>query len=238
LEIQASLGRAAELALHEEHARLARDLHDGLAQDLASLLLRADLCQTLADPGSVDLRANLEAISTGIQHCIRDARATIFALQSAEQEACSLEDGLRAAAVRFEGQTRVPVDFSMIGADCQQLRHEHELALLHLAQEALTNIRKHARAKRVSVQLTWLGSGQVQLCVSDDGRGFDAGIIARAEGIGGQHLGLAFMREQVEMLGGILSVKSGADEGTTVCAVLPLRRGAGRHGQDPRSDRR
>ena len=179
LEIQAGLGRAAELALHEERTRLACDLHDGLAQDLAALLLRADACQALLGEGHEALRGQLEMISVGLQRTIRDARATIFALRSDDLEGCSLEDGLRAEAVRFEGQTGVPVAFSMIGVDCQGLSHEHELALLRLAQEALTNIRKHAQARRVQVQLTWLGTEQVQLCVSDDGRGFDPSGSAR-----------------------------------------------------------
>ena len=219
--------QAAASALAEERTRLARDLHDGLAQDLAALLLRADACQALLGEGNEALHGQLETISVGLQRTIRDARATIFALRPAEQEDCSLEDGLRAAAVRFEGQTRVPVDFSTIGADCQQLSHEYELVLLRLAQEALVNIRKHAQAKQVQVQLTWLGTEQVQLCVSDDGKGFDPSSSAGAPGVAGQHLGLAQMRERVEALGGTLSVESGAGEGTSVCAVLPVRRGGG-----------
>ena len=187
-------------------------------------MLRADACQALLGEGDEALHGQLETISVGLQRAIRDARATIFALRPAEEEDCGLEDGLRAEAVRFEGQTGVPVDFSMIGADCQQLSHEHELALLRLAQEALVNIRKHAQAKRVQVQLTWLGTEQVQLCVSDDGQGFDPSSSAGAPGVAGQHLGLALMRERVEALGGTLSVESGAGEGTTVCAVLPVRR--------------
>ena len=223
------------IALNAERARLAHDLHDGLAQDLAALLLRADACQALLGEGNEALRGQLEIISVGLQRTIRDARATIFALRSGDLEGCSLENGLRAEAVRFERQTGVPVAFSMIGADCQGLSYEHELALLRLTQEALTNVRKHAQARRVQVQLTWLGAEQVQLCISDDGRGFDPSIVAGAGSGAGQHLGLTLMRERVEKLGGSLSVQSGAGKGTTVCAVLPVRRGD--HGQDPRSDR-
>lgn len=223
------------VAVNAERARLARDLHDGLAQDLAALLLRADACQALLGEGHEALRGQLEAVSVGLQCAIRDARVTIFALRPAEQEVCSLEDGLRAEVARFERQTRVPVAFSMIGVDCQKLSHEHELALLRLARETLTNIRKHAQARRVQVQLTWLGATQMQLCVNDDGQGFDPSSSAGAQGQAGQHLGLTLMRERVEALGGSLSVQSGAGKGTTVCAVLPVRRGD--HGQDPRSDR-
>jgi signal transduction histidine kinase len=111
------------------------------------------------------------------------------------------------------------------GAGCPQLSYEYELALLRLAQEALANIRKHAQAKRVQMQLTWLGIEQVQLCVSDDGKGFDLSGSARRRGTAGHHLGLALMRERVEALGGTLSVESSAGAGTSVCAMLPVRRG-------------
>ena len=219
--------QAGQIALHAERARLTRDLHDGLAQDLAALLLRADACQALLGTGNAALWGRLEALSVGLQWAIRDARATIFALRSDDLEGlegCSLEDGLRAEAIRFEAQTRVPVGFALIGADCQQLSRERELALLRLAQEALTNIRKHAQAKQVQVQLTWLDAEQVQLCVSDDGRGFDPRSSARVQGEAGQHLGLALMQERMAALGGTVAVKSKVGEGTTVCAMLPVRR--------------
>ena len=217
--------QAEALALQSERARLACDLHDGLAQDLAALLLHADACQARLGEGHEALAGQLEAISVGLQRAIRDARATIFALRSGDVESCSLEDGLRGQAAHFESQTGVPARFSRVGADCPELAHEHELALLHLAREALTNIRKHAQAGRAQVQLTWLGAEQVQLCVSDDGRGFDPTLIAHAQGVTAQHLGLALMRERVEALGGAFSVESGVGAGTTVCAVLPVRRG-------------
>jgi signal transduction histidine kinase len=215
------------IALNAERARLAYDLHDGLAQDLAALLLRADACQALLGEGNEALRGQLEIISVGLQRAIRDARATIFALRSGDLEGCSLEDGLRAEAVRFEGQTRVPVAFSMSGADCQGLSHEHELALLSAAQEALTNIHKHAQARRVQVQLTWLGTEQVQLCISDDGKGFDPSSSAGAPGVAGHHLGLGMMRERVEALGGRVSVDTEIGRGTAVRIELPMANGAG-----------
>ena len=229
---------SAVLALQAERDRLARDLHDGLAQDLAALLLRADACQALLEEGNAALRDRLEAISVGLQRAIRDARATIFALRSSDLESCSLEDGLRAQAVRFETQTRVPVGFSVVGADCLQLTQERELALLRVAQEALANVRKHAQAERVSVQVTWRGAEEVRLSIDDDGRGFDPGVVTHAQGVGGEHLGLALLRQQVEALGGFFSVMSAAGRGTTVVANLPVRgRTSEGHGQDPHPDR-
>jgi signal transduction histidine kinase len=199
-------------------------------------LLRADACQALLGEGNEALRGQLEMISLGLQRTIRDARATILALRASDLGGCSLEDGLRAQAARFESQTHVPVGFSVVGADCRQLAHELELALLRVAQEALANIRKHAQADRVSMQLTWRGAEQVALTIDDDGRGFDPERIARAQDAGGEHLGLTLLRQQVEALRGTFSVASAAGRGTTVRAMLPVRGSEG-HGQDPYFDR-
>jgi len=220
--------RAQALALVKERSRLARDLHDGLVQDLAALLLRADACQALLGEGDEALRGPLEAISVGLQRAIRDARASIFALRSADQAGCSLQDALAAQAAQFQSQTGVPVDFSSADADCQCIDHERELALLQVTQEALTNVRKHAQAGRVRVQLTWQGAEKVELHIGDDGRGFDPSLIVRAEGGRGEHQGLILMRERVEALAGTFSVESAAGRGTIVCAVLPVRGGGGR----------
>jgi|GEM_PF-2778307 len=217
--------QAQELALTQQRNRLAGDLHDGLAQDLPALLLRADGCQALLGEGNGALRGQLEAISVGLQRAIRDARATIFALRFADLTDCSLHDALAVQVSRFQSRTGIPVHFSTVGEDCQRLDHERELALLHVTQEALTNVRKHAQAERVSVQLTWVGTDKVQLRIEDNGNGFDPSIITRGEGIGGEHAGLALMRERVEALGGTFSVESEVSQGMTVCAVLPVRGG-------------
>ena len=224
LEIQASLGRATELALHEERARLARDLHDGLAQDLASLLLRADLCQTLAGGGNAALRANLEAISTGLQRCIRDARATIFALRQPDSGTCSLEGNLAAQASQFESQTHIPVRYTIAGEACQPLPKTHEIALLRVAQEALSNVRKHAQATQTVMGLTWHAGGSVSLKITDDGVGFDQAAVPGVNGAG-QHFGLVSMRERIEELGGALTLQSSPGGGT--CLEVRLSTPAG-----------
>ena len=99
--------QAAELALRQEQARLAGELHDGIAQDLAALLLRADLCQQTIGPANAQASAQLEAISRGLQKAIWDARATIWALRNSEWGDCLLEESLRAQIVQFEAQTGV-----------------------------------------------------------------------------------------------------------------------------------
>jgi signal transduction histidine kinase len=115
LEHAYSRRQTEALILSEERARLARELHDGLAQDLASLLLRADLCQALANDGNLPLRDALEALATGLQRSIRGARATIHALHQPELEGYSLEEALRILLTRFEIEAHLEIQFCVWG---------------------------------------------------------------------------------------------------------------------------
>ena len=187
-------------------------------------MLRADLCQTLAGGGNAALRANLEAISTGLQRCIRDARATIFALRQPDSGTCSLEGNLAAQASQFESQTHIPVRYTIAGEACQPLPKTHEIALLRVAQEALSNVRKHAQATQTAMGLTWHAGGSVSLKITDDGVGFDQAAVPGVNGAG-QHFGLVSMRERIEELGGALTLQSSPGGGT--CLEVRLSTPAG-----------
>jgi signal transduction histidine kinase len=213
--------QAEALALHSERARLARDLHDGLAQDLASLLLRADLCQALRPDEGAALQVHLEAISTGLQRCIRDARSTILALRPADLQACSLEDGLRAQGSQFEDQTHIPVRLTLAGDECSSLSSDQQIALLRCTQEALRNVRTHAQATQVELALVERSPSQVVLRIADNGVGFDPAGVSRPADAAGQHVGLLSMRERIESLGGTVVLRSAPGRGTVIEATLP-----------------
>ena len=220
--------QAAELALRQEQARLAGELHDGIAQDLASLLLRADLCQQTIGPANASASAQLEAISRGLQKAIRDARATIWALRNPEWGDCLLEESLRAQIVQFEAQTGIPVQYSIEGEACERLSDVRELVLLRAAQEALHNIHKHAQATQAVISLTWeTEQGQVGVRISDDGCGIGSDAAQQPQAEPSRGVGLTIMRERVEALGGRVTMDSEAGRGTTVRIVLPIENGAG-----------
>lgn len=228
LEAADARRKAEELALRQEQARLAGELHDGIAQDLASLLLRADLCQQSFGRANPQVAAQLEAISRGLQKGIRDARATIWALRNPEWGDCLLEESLRAQIVQFEAQTGIPVQYIIEGEACERLSNVRELTLLRAAQEALQNIRKHAQATQAVIALAWeTGQGQVVVRISDDGCGIDQEAAQHAQAGPGRGIGLAIMRERVEALGGQVTIDSGAGRGTTVRIVAPIEDGAG-----------
>ena len=231
LEAADTRRKAEELALRQEQARLAGELHDGIAQDLASLLLRADLCQQTIGPANAEASAQLEAISRGLQKAIRDARATIWTLRNPEWGDCLLEESLRAQIVQFEAQTGIPVQYSIEGEACERLSNVRELVLLRAAQEALQNIHKHAQATQAIISLTWeTEQGQVGVRISDDGCGIGSEAAQRPMAGPSRGVGLTIMRERVEALGGRVTMDSEIGRGTTVRIVLPMENGAGEIG--------
>jgi signal transduction histidine kinase len=228
LEAADARQQSEELALRQEQARLAGELHDGIAQDLASLLLRADLCQQTIGSANPQVFAQLEAISRGLQKAIRDARATIWALRNPEWGDCLLEESLRAQIVQFEAQTGIPVQYSIEGEACARLSNVRELVLLRAAQEALQNIHKHAQATQAIICLAWETElGQVCVCISDDGCGIESEAAQQPQAGSSRGVGLMIMRERVEALGGRVTMDSEAGRGTTVRIVLPIENGAG-----------
>jgi signal transduction histidine kinase len=224
--------QAEALAVSEERARLAQDLHDGLAQDLASLHLRADLCRTLCDDGACGdngalLQENLAVLSEGLQRAIREARATIFALRKPDQGQASLAEALGALKNRFESQIGIPVLLEVTGDGTTALPEQHRMAILRFAHEALTNVRKHAGASEVHVRLDCDGGEAIGVCVADDGRGFDPTAAMAAATEGDLRFGLLSLRDRIEGLGGEFTVESAPGCGTRVCVRLPIH-GAGR----------
>lgn len=217
-------GRIQEQALtiHRERARLARELHDGLAQNLASLLLKAELCHDMAREVAPGLAQQVDSLAEGIQQAVRETRAAITSLRELPSDGERLMDALNLLAARFESQTRVPVALSWEGQAHRVFPAAAHTALLRVAQEALANVRKHACAERVCVHLNAVSPKTVELSVHDDGCGFEAHEVELDASEQGQRFGLRGMRERVEELGGSLRIDTAPGRGATVTAVLPL----------------
>lgn len=215
-------GRSQErsLTIHRERARLARELHDGLAQNLASLLLRAEVCHDIARHSAPDLAPPIDALAEGIQQAVRETRAAIASLHEAPSDGERLMDALSLLAARFESQTRVPVALSWEGQAHRSFPAATHMALLRVAQEALANVRKHACARNVCAHLNASDPKIVELTVHDDGCGFDAQQMDATDDR--QRFGLRGMRGRMEELGGSLTIDTARGCGTTVTAVVPL----------------
>ncbi len=217
-------------AQEAERRRLAGDIHDGITQRLVSLAYHLDAAASAGfDGGGVSEVAASELARARelTDLALAEAHAAIAGLRPPVLEDLGLADAL-ASLARSVGQLPVTV------RACEYRFSEHvEIALYRIAQEALQNVVKHARASAAEVLLS-LSGDRVLLRVTDDGRGFDAAGWAAGE----SSYGLRSMTERAELIGGRLSVTSRPGLGTTVTATVPLdRSGAGQTPQ-PFSDGR
>jgi PAS domain S-box-containing protein len=210
--------KAREAALEEERARIARDLHDGLAQGLYFMGLKLDYVrkQVTRDPAAAEqeLRTLKETIQTNIQ----DVRRTIFALRPVDLEGLGFEAAVRKYVREFGEQTNLNVSVTMEGFE-ESIPPALEPEFFRLIQEGLNNIAKHAHANHARITLT-IGPQHVGcLSIEDDGTGFDPAAVDQN---GGGKMGLRQMKERVESLQGHFSVETRPGQGTKLYVEIPL----------------
>jgi signal transduction histidine kinase len=201
-------------AVVEERARLAREIHDGLAQTLAFLKIQAAQMQYYLREGKFDrLEETLAASQQGLAEAYQDARRAIDNLRS--QPETSTREWLLRVARDFESVSGLPVDTSKLQLDAE-LPLAVQAQLIRIVQEALSNVRKHSRARRVALSASEQ-LGRLLIEVQDDGAGFDA---ARADT--DSRYGLLGMRERARMIGAEIEVESRPGSGTAVRLHVPL----------------
>jgi signal transduction histidine kinase len=215
--------RSRELTVVEERTRMARELHDAVAQKLFSLRLTADAAATLVDRAPDRAVAEVRRVRDLAGEALAELRSVIFALRPAELEDAGLAatlgkhveilDRVHEAALRWAADSVPP------------LPAEVEDVVFRVAQEALRNALQHSGAPRVDVSLRGARSDGFDLVleVADDGRGFDVPAAER----GSRRLGLTSMRERAASVGGQFEIMSAPGAGTRVRLALPR---AGAHG--------
>lgn len=208
--------RERDAILEEERARIARDLHDGVAQTLYFLSLKADMARGQVFHNPQKVTGELKEIGSETRRVIREVRRTIFALRPLDWTNGGFFPALQRFVDGYAEQVGWQVDFD-IDRKVLSLPTLLEPTVFRLVQESLNNVAKHARARRVEIQLRRLDKPhRILLRVSDDGSGFDQ---TEADHGG---LGLGQMQRRVATLGGEFSVKSQSGRGTIVSAQLPL----------------
>jgi two-component system NarL family sensor kinase len=204
---------ATRLARAEERARIAREIHDTLAQGLTAIALNIEGAMHRLDDRPDQARERLERALAMARENLAEARRSVLDLRTTPLAGRPLAEALAALARSFTSETGVTV---RVSADAKlQLPLRMEAELFRIAQEALTNVRKHARAHKVDVSLQRRAQ-QITLNVCDDGRGFL--VRGRQDG---RH-GLVGMRERAKLLGGRLQLSSRPGQGTRVSARVPL----------------
>ncbi len=211
-----------------ERQRLAREIHDTLAQGFTSIVMNLEAAEGAQPPAPSTVRRHLDHARRTARESLSEARRLVWALRPESLENASLPDAISGLAGRWSEESGVLCAVTVTGTP-RPLPTHTENALLRATQEALANVRKHARAERVVLTLSYMGD-LVVLDARDDGVGFDAGIMARdlpgSDGEKAGGFGLKAMRERVEQAGGTLVVESSPGRGTALVVELPV---AGEH---------
>ncbi len=208
--------RSTRLGAVEERNRLARELHDTLAQGLTATALQLESADALLEVDPEKAHEPLRRALSLTRASLEEARRSVLDLRAAPLEGRLLSEALKALVERWEVETGVAARYRAVNGS-RPLPPRVEAALYRICQEALTNVAQHAGAKRVTVRLVATPE-QVWLVVEDDGRGFDTSDVPE------DHHGLVGMSERAEMLGGTLRVGSSPGAGTWVEARLPLEK--------------
>lgn len=209
--------REREAGMLEERGRLAREIHDTVAQGLVSVVMHLEAAKPLVPPEMEPVRAALDGARQVARETLSEARRAVEGLRPAALEETSLPEALRRAGEAWEVNSGVALQVEVTGT-VRPLGPDGEVVALRVAQEALANVARHAGATRTVVTLSYLEDCAI-LDVRDDGRGMTGGGEPRAPGTG---YGLQVMRERVEALGGSLQIESTPGAGTTVTATVPL----------------
>jgi signal transduction histidine kinase len=206
------LVQAREAGVLDERQRMAREMHDTLAQGLAGIITQLEAAEQTGG------QAHLKTARQLARDSLSEARRSVHAMRPESLEEARLPEALAGEAGRWSALHGIPADVTTTG-DARALRPEIEVTLLRAAQEALANVAKHASARRVGLTLSYMGD-LVTLDVRDDGVGFDVnGTSARANGDGG--FGLLGMRQRVQGLAGTLEIESEPGSGTALSVRVP-----------------
>jgi signal transduction histidine kinase len=209
------VAQAREAGVAEERRRMAREIHDTLAQGLTGIVTQLQAAERAAGqvPGdSAGWRRHVEAATRLARDSLTEARRSVEALRPSPLECGRLSEALADVAERWSGLNGIPVQVTTTGT-ARPINPEAEFALLRAAQEALANVAKHAHATRVGLTISYM-ENEVALDVRDDGVGFDPGLPAHG-------FGLVAMEQRIAALSGTLQVESEPGGGTAVSACVP-----------------
>lgn len=203
-------------AVLAERTRIAREIHDNLAQEMLGISVQLEVVARTLPPTAESAKSHLDRVRILVRHAIAEARRYVWDLRSQQLEKSDLPKALGDTARRLTSDTGIQVQVSVHGT-FRPLPHLIEENVLRLGQEAINNAVKHANAEHIFVNLGFDPKG-LQLSVRDDGKGFHYDATEN----GTNHFGLIGMRERAERMGGSLWIYSANGSGTEVIVDVPI----------------
>ena len=203
--------------VEDERMRIARDMHDGPAQLLANLVLKAEIVERFLEHDPSMVRTELADFKAIVRIALEETRRLIFDLRPMTLDDLGLVPTILRFAADFEQRWNIPVRVQVLGTE-RRIEGERESAIFRIVQESINNARKHAIPSLIEITIS-LSAKRITVTVKDDGRGFDVSATEQ-DGTRAHHLGLTSMRERAALVGAVLDISSGEGRGTQVRVSL------------------
>ncbi|HHV74129.1 MAG TPA: sensor histidine kinase [Thermoanaerobacterium sp.] len=200
-------------AQEDERKRIAREIHDGPAQSMANVILKAELCEKLISKDTEKAKDELKNLKDIAHLSLKEVRKIIYDLRPSVLDDLGLIPAVSKYINDFKNDTGINVDFITL-SEHKRLKPEIEITCFRVIQEALTNIRKHSKAKNAVIRLEF-GDRFISIIIKDDGVGFE-------KTFKDNKFGLLGMRERVQILNGKFEINSSPNEGTQIYISIPL----------------
>ncbi len=220
LQYKQLLGLKIIKAQEEERQRVARDIHDGPAQLMSNVVLKAEICERMIDVDLEKAREELRNLKRIVRDSLQDVRKIIYNLRPMSLDDLGLVPTLQRYVLTFQEESGIAVSFRTSGVQ-QELKSVISLTVFRIVQEAMNNVAKHARASNITIHLDFTDSA-IKLFVIDDGVGFDLEKLkVKSDDITGG-FGLVSMRERVELLNGEMYISAEPGKGTRLNIMIPF----------------
>lgn len=207
------------MAQEEERRRVAREIHDGPAQNLANIVLRLEITEKLLELDPKQAKSELQDLKALVRSNLQDIRRIIFDLRPMALDDLGIVPTLRRYMDNFKSTYKIECEFQVGGRE-RRLLPAMEVAIFRLIQEAMTNVAKHANSEQVKIELIFKENLTIAR-ITDYGLGFDFNAVLDNPG---EHFGLIGMKERVEMFSGQFSIKSPSGVGTTIELTIPYKK--------------
>lgn len=212
-----ALGLSVIMAQEEERKRVAREIHDGPAQSLANIVMRAEFCLKLMEMNPSLLEDELYGLMDLVRTSLQDVRKIIFDLRPMSLDDLGLVPALKRYIEQYTKDYGIFVEITIMGQE-YELASSLVIAIFRVIQESMTNVRKYANATEIVIKIEYLPK-KINVVVRDNGCGFDmVKVMAEKNGVA---FGIVGMRERIQLLKGKFEVRSALGRGTEVILSVP-----------------
>ena len=216
LEDKTQIGMKIIKAQEEERRRIARDIHDGPAQNIASLVIKTEIVEKLLKRGNIHIEDELKDIKTQLRAVLKEIRGIMYDLRPISLDEVGLIPTIERMAADMSYEKNIAIEIKKI-SDYPIFNSLNKLIVYRIVQESLNNIIKHSGAKNVVIRMD-VRQDSINGSVSDDGKGFDTDSFMEAKN---KSFGLSSMKERAEIAHGSITIKSVVGKGTKIMFSIP-----------------